>query len=135
MFTDRFPVLAWQDYVAAELATDAFAFLFPLLIIFLQIVMIALGIMNLYYNLRAFGKLPPQFRKMESYQVLFLLIPCFNVIESFFLFTKVPASLQTYFYQTGRLCVSATAGLSPTCGWRSVRYFVPLRYWCCCRCT
>lgn len=105
-YLDFLPLLAWQNNDAAEAAGGAIALIFSMLIFLVEIVlalaMLALGIMNLYFNYQALEKLPPQFRQMEPYQVFFLLIPCFNMVWNFFVFTKVPASLQAYFYQKGR---------------------------------
>jgi hypothetical protein len=111
---DAIPVIfGWQggggDDAAA--AVGALGFLCILVVeIVLGLISLALVIANLYFNFKALDKLPVQFRQMEPYQVFFLLIPCFNIVWNFFVFTKVPASLQSYFYAKGRTDVGDCGG-------------------------
>jgi hypothetical protein len=106
---DVFPlILAWQGGGGDEAAAAAGIGIFLCYMVFIVLLSVAgllLTIANLYYNFMALDKLPIQFRQMEPYQVLFLLIPIFGVIWNFFVFTKVPASLQSYFYAKGRVDV------------------------------
>jgi hypothetical protein len=94
------PLFAWQrgEEVAGMIVGLVFLLLYLALIVFGMV----LGISNLIINFLALDKLPPQFRQMEPWQVFLLLIPCFNVVWMFFVLTKVPASLQAYFYANGR---------------------------------
>src|SRR5205085_2007718 len=88
---DAIPIVFGAQNDDAAAAAGALGFLcFGAFYLVLLVLGMALGIANLYFNFKALDKLPVQFRQMEPYQVFFLLIPIFQVVWAFFVFTKVP---------------------------------------------
>jgi len=78
------------------------------------LVMVGITIFILYLQYKLLDAIPPQHRFMEPGMVWLLLIPCFNLIWNFFVFTRIPKSYQHYFYAHGRTDVGdcgATLGI------------------------
>jgi hypothetical protein len=48
-----------------------------------------------------YKRIPTQFRKMEPGFVWLLLVPCFNLVWNFFVYIRLPKSLQGYFSSVG----------------------------------
>lgn len=96
-------LLAWQDFGGGGDAGDVAGAIIGLICYLGMIALsIAVAVLILLLNYRALDRLPPPFRQMEPWQVFLLLIPCFNVIWVFFVYTKVPRSLAMYYHSIGR---------------------------------
>jgi hypothetical protein len=55
-----------------------------------------------YWQLhRAFDAVPEPYRQMPGWQVWLLLIPCFGIVWNFFVFQKLPRSMQAYLESRG----------------------------------
>lgn len=66
------------------------------------LVMIAINVAICYLYMLILQRVPPQHRKMEPTMVWLLLIPCFNLVWNFFVYLRVPESVQSYLESTGR---------------------------------
>lgn len=75
-----------------------------MLIAFVVVILISLAInvVVLYLLMTCLQALPPAYRQMEPGMVWLSLIPCFNLVWNFFVFTRIPKSYQTYFQAQGR---------------------------------
>jgi uncharacterized membrane protein len=69
-------------------------------------VRLCIGIVICLFLFSYYKRVPAQFRKMEPGLVWLLLIPCFNFVWNFFVFIRLPKSLQAYFASVG----NSTAG-------------------------
>jgi hypothetical protein len=69
------------------------------------LVLLAITIAIIYLLYKALDAVPPEFREMEPSMVWLLLIPCFNLVWNFFVYTRVARSYQNYFHEHGRFNV------------------------------
>jgi hypothetical protein len=99
------PLLAWQErgFDVGQPGNDAAGAMVTVIIALLAIAVgLGIKVFIIYLNYKALDRLPPQFRQMEPWQPWLLFIPCFEIVWNFFVFTKVPASLRSYFNAKGR---------------------------------
>jgi hypothetical protein len=99
----------WLKLVPVAFDADRFEDLEPaeqaiVIIVGSLFLLVSLGIhlailFLLYKDLQA---VPAEFRRMEPSMVWLLLIPCFNLIWNFFVFSRVAGSYQDYFHERGR---------------------------------
>ncbi len=88
------------EKAAAGILTCCAAFLMIFLIGMLIAIAIAIVILLLLYGCLA--KVPAEYREMEPGLVWLMLIPLFNLVWGFFVFTRIPKSYQKYFAAQGR---------------------------------
>jgi len=98
-----YPILAQQ--APPEVPPEAFAAVAGVMLAVIAIAVLvglAIAIFLLYLIYTCFQRIPPQHRKMESWQVWLLLIPCFNLVWNFFVYPRLAKSYQSYFAEQGR---------------------------------
>ena len=66
------------------------------------LVLIGLSVFVIYLLYSLLKAVPPNYRLMEPALVWLLLIPCFNLVWNFFVFTRISKSYQNYFYDHDR---------------------------------
>jgi hypothetical protein len=69
------------------------------------LVLLAITVTIIYLLYKSLDAVPPEFREMEPSMVWLLLIPCFNLVWNFFVYTRVARSYQNYFHEHGRFNV------------------------------
>ena len=65
------------------------------------LLLLALGVAVMVFLQACLAKVPPEHRRMAPALVWLLLIPCFNIFWSFFVFLKVAQSFRTHFEAEG----------------------------------
>lgn len=97
----QFPGEFQQPQGPPEEAFAIFAGVMLVVVVIAVLFFLALYAVVCWLLSNALAAVPEQFREMSTGQVWLLMIPCFNIIWSFFVSQRIPKSFQNYFSSVG----------------------------------
>jgi hypothetical protein len=85
-----------------ETAIIAIAAVYGVILLGVLLFAIAVSVVIILLISTPLKAIPDEYREMEPGKVWLLLIPLFNIVWNFFVFTRVPKSFQNYFAAQGK---------------------------------